>query len=55
MWRAEATHLGIRSLASLILHFALCINKPLKHNVISCRFGAKMALLDSLAACQGVL
>jgi hypothetical protein len=53
--RAEATRLGIRSLMSLIFGFALRINNPLKDNRFSCRFRAKMALLDNLAAGRSAL
>jgi hypothetical protein len=53
--RAEAIHLGIRSLMSFIFSFALRINNPLKHNGICCRFRAKMALLDNLAAGRSAL
>jgi hypothetical protein len=42
--------MGIRSLIGLIFGLALRINNSLKHNGISCRFRAKMALLDNLAA-----
>jgi hypothetical protein len=31
------------------------VNNPLKNKLISCRFRAKMALLDNLAARQGAL
>jgi hypothetical protein len=37
---------------SLVFDFALRINNQLKNNGISCRFRAKMAVLDNLAAGQ---
>jgi hypothetical protein len=53
--RAEAKRLGIRSLMRLMPAFALPINSPLKYNVNSCRFRAKMTLLDNLVAHQSAL
>jgi hypothetical protein len=47
--------LSIRSLARSYLGSAVSINNPLKHNAISCRFRANMALLGNLAARRSAL
>jgi hypothetical protein len=47
--------LGIRSQMGSVFGFTLHINNPLKRNGISCRFRAKMALLDNLAARRSAL